>query len=323
MHSYEIEGFGIMNEYSTAVIMATYNGADYIVEQLNSILHQTIPPSEVIIQDDGSSDETVGIAEDFISFNHCANWTVRKNEENLGFVKNFLTAGLHSKADVIFYSDQDDVWLPNKISSALEVFKRQEDAMVVACETKSIDSSEISSRIASECLRKERRVPLREQITTMASSGLTLAIKRDFFERMAPIILKHNLTHDVPMGLFASAKGGFYRCGSVQVLHRLHEFNVSSPSRSVFDRINHKQRHIQGRELQLQCLIALNEEAGEFSDGVSKTELESEINARKESIEFLKNNCCSKLFKAMFRKSKLKNQKIEIANYVICLVGRN
>ena len=281
MHSRGIEGFNIVNEYSTAVIMATYNGADYIVEQLNSILHQTVQPSEVIIQDDGSSDETISKAEEFISSNHCSNWIVRKNEKNLGFVRNFLSAGLHSKADIVFYSDQDDVWLPNKISSALEVFERREDAMVVACEARSIDSSEINNQIVPECLREEKRVPLREQIIAMASSGLTLAIKRDFFEEMVPIILKYNLTHDVPMGLFASAKGGFYRCGSVQVLHRIHDFNVSSPSKSVIDRINHKKRHIQGRELQLQCLIALNKEADELSDGVSEADLESEITARK------------------------------------------
>lgn len=71
--------------------MASYNGADFILEQLDSIINQTRKVDEIIICDDGSSDNTFDVVTDYIKNNQLENLiTLVKNEKNLGYASNFL-----------------------------------------------------------------------------------------------------------------------------------------------------------------------------------------------------------------------------------------
>lgn len=104
-----------MNENKTvSVIMGTYNGAKYIREQLDSILSQTYPLKEIIIQDDGSTDETVAICEEYAKRYPIIHFS--RNEHNLGFNLNFKSAAMKATGDFVAISDQDDVWFPEKIA---------------------------------------------------------------------------------------------------------------------------------------------------------------------------------------------------------------
>lgn len=98
-----------------SVAMTSYNGEKYILEQLESIRTQTRMPDEVIILDDRSSDNTVPLVESFIRENHLSGWNIIVNDKNLGWKKNFLEAVRRTTGDIVFFSDQDDVWLPEKI----------------------------------------------------------------------------------------------------------------------------------------------------------------------------------------------------------------
>ncbi|WP_022760450.1 glycosyltransferase [Butyrivibrio sp. AD3002] len=100
----------------TSVVMCTYNGEQYIYEQLNSIHEQTVKPDEVIIQDDGSTDNTTKIIKKYIKDNNLLeSWHLKINEKNLGWKQNFMDAIKKSTGDLIFLSDQDDIWDSNKI----------------------------------------------------------------------------------------------------------------------------------------------------------------------------------------------------------------
>ena len=103
-----------------SVAMTSYNGEEYIIEQLESIRTQTRMPDEVIILDDCSSDNTVSIVRSFVEKNHLDSWQIYVNEVNLGWKKNFLEAVKHTTGDIIFFSDQDDIWLPDKIQKMSE-----------------------------------------------------------------------------------------------------------------------------------------------------------------------------------------------------------
>jgi glycosyltransferase involved in cell wall biosynthesis len=97
-----------------SVAMCTFNGARYLREQLDSIAAQTRPPDELVICDDGSMDATREVVADFaatVSFP--ARFYV--NEQNLGSTKNFERAIGLCTGDIIALSDQDDVWLPEKL----------------------------------------------------------------------------------------------------------------------------------------------------------------------------------------------------------------
>lgn len=97
--------------------MTTYNGEKYLHEQIDSILAQTIQNFELIICDDCSKDSTWDILSDYSQIDNRIQ--IFRNEENIGFKKNFEKALSLCQGDYIALSDQDDIWMPNH----LEVLK--------------------------------------------------------------------------------------------------------------------------------------------------------------------------------------------------------
>lgn len=97
-----------------SIAMATYNGARFLQAQLESFAAQISCPYELIICDDGSGDETVEIARNFAK-NAPFPVHIHVNEKNLGFSDNFMQAASLCRGSWIAFSDQDDVWLPEKI----------------------------------------------------------------------------------------------------------------------------------------------------------------------------------------------------------------
>ena len=97
-----------------SIAMATYNGAQFLPEQLESFLSQSRLPDELVVCDDGSSDNTMNILHEF-SASVPFEVRIEQNVENLGYVRNFEKALSLSTGDLVFLSDQDDVWLPQKL----------------------------------------------------------------------------------------------------------------------------------------------------------------------------------------------------------------
>ena len=112
-----------------SVIMATYNGSRFIEKQLHSLLAQTRLPDEVIFRDDVSSDNTVQIIEKFIKINELENWKIICNEKNLGYIKNFYKLLDDASGDIIFFSDQDDIWYSDKIYKMSEILEKNENIL--------------------------------------------------------------------------------------------------------------------------------------------------------------------------------------------------
>lgn len=113
-----------------SIAMASYNGAAYLEQQLNSFVKQKRLPDELIICDDGSSDKSVDICERFAS---SAPFEVHvvKNKKNLGYTQNFAKALSSCSGDLVFLSDQDDVWKNDKIEKIVESAKDNPNAWVI------------------------------------------------------------------------------------------------------------------------------------------------------------------------------------------------
>jgi glycosyltransferase involved in cell wall biosynthesis len=116
-----------------SVCMATYNGEKYIAEQIKSILSQLGEEDELVVSDDGSIDDTIKILESFNDsrvkiFHH--NRNLDNKHPFYPSTKNFENALAKTKGDYIFLSDQDDVWMPNKVQTTLPFLK--EDSLVVS-----------------------------------------------------------------------------------------------------------------------------------------------------------------------------------------------
>ncbi len=113
-----------------SIAMATYNGGKYLREQLDSFLAQTRLPDELVITDDCSTDDTLAIIETFAA---TAPFEVRweRNEENLGYTGNFNKALMKAAGDLVFLSDQDDVWFPEKLERMERYALEDPEALVV------------------------------------------------------------------------------------------------------------------------------------------------------------------------------------------------
>jgi glycosyltransferase involved in cell wall biosynthesis len=96
-----------------SVVLATYQGGPYIGEQLDSILSQLAPDDEIIVSDDASTDATLTLVRDWQSRD--ARIKLLANDRRAGYVGNFTRAIAHSNGDLVYFSDQDDIWLPDKI----------------------------------------------------------------------------------------------------------------------------------------------------------------------------------------------------------------
>jgi len=121
-----------------SIAMATYNGASLLQRQLDSFLSQTRQPDELVVCDDGSSDDTLTILE---RFRQTAPFVVRihQNEANLGFTKNFERALSKCTGDLIFLSDQDDIWFPDKLAFVAKIFLENPDKLLVIHDGRLVD----------------------------------------------------------------------------------------------------------------------------------------------------------------------------------------
>lgn len=118
-----------LEKYKVSVCLATYNGENYIHEQLLSILKQIGEEDEVIISDDGSTDSTIAIIKGFNDkrikiFPNTSNVAGKSyGAVLLKIALNFKNSILHATGDIIFLSDQDDIWYDNKYSTVLKSFE--------------------------------------------------------------------------------------------------------------------------------------------------------------------------------------------------------
>ncbi len=113
-----------------SIAIATYNGEKYLLEQLQSIMNQRRIPDELIVSDDCSSDRTVQIVENF-SRNAPFQVKINQNLKNLGYAGNFNKALELTSGDLVFLSDQDDVWFPEKIATIVSIAEKNPAALAI------------------------------------------------------------------------------------------------------------------------------------------------------------------------------------------------
>lgn len=121
-----------------SIAMATYNGSRYLHEQLESFTVQSRLPDELVICDDGSSDDTLEILERFAATAPFGVHVV-KNQVNLGYTQNFAKAMSLCAGDIIFLSDQDDVWFDNKIERVVSRFETCPECWIVVHDGRIVD----------------------------------------------------------------------------------------------------------------------------------------------------------------------------------------
>lgn len=187
-----------------SVAMCTWNGAAYVEEQLASIAAQTRKPDELVICDDASNDATPRILE---RFSVTATFPVRifRNRERIGTTRNFEQAIKRCNGDVIFLSDQDDLWLPEKIASMTGQFVRDIRIGCLFTDAK-LDGGSLWDHIGFDDSEKGRvhrgkafDVLMRHNVAT----GATMAFRAKWRDALLPIPAE--IVHDRWIAIILSA----------------------------------------------------------------------------------------------------------------------
>ena len=214
-----------------SIAICTYNGGAYLASQLKSILTQTRPVDEVILCDDGSSDDTVEVARRVLEGSGTS-YAIHRNVPGLGVAKNFERAIRLCRGDIVFTSDQDDIWKPNKVAAMMDVFEREpscvlvfSDADVTAADGVTVtgklwDSIRFSPPRRNAFAAGDYQLLMSGNVVT----GACMALRRNF--ALACMPFPGGLLHDDWLALCAAYQDGLYPVAQQLICYRQHGGNV-------------------------------------------------------------------------------------------------
>jgi len=213
---------------TVSVALCTFNGERFLKEQLASIETQTHQPDEVMVRDDGSTDQTINILREWakkVSFPV----KIQQNSQNLGPAKNFEAAVLDARNEIVFFCDQDDIWKPEKIARVLEIFEAEPQTAVVYHNTEVVNAEgekmgldEIGLRFKlSQFTASRYLVPANDEHPIV--SGCCCAARRNFLEKVVPFFCEH----DISVYSFARAMNQIKTLREALIFYRFHQHNAS------------------------------------------------------------------------------------------------
>lgn len=205
-----------------SVCMATYNGEKYIADQIMSIENQISNSDELIISDDGSTDNTVNIIHRMANIYNNIKYIQGPQK---GVVSNFESALKEASGDIIYLSDQDDIWLDNKVKIVNNIL---ENNNYLAVNHDAIIVDENCNIIGDSFYRfRGRRKGVISNIIKTSYLGCCMAFKRDLLDDILPFPKKIQW-HDWWIGLIAEKTGEICFLDDKLILYRRHGNNTSS-----------------------------------------------------------------------------------------------
>lgn len=228
-----------------SVCLASHNGSKYIRKQINSILVQLKSDDELIISDDYSTDDTISIIKS-INDNRIKLYTFDgiypKNKKytiiNHKISYNFLNALKYATGDIVFFSDQDDIWLPSKIEVSVK-YLCNNDLIVSNFSIIDAEDNVILPEFYQRMPKKKNWI-----ITSFNPhfTGCAMAFKRSVLEYAVPFPTELSCGHDNWIGLCANKYGKVAFVNEVLFMHRVHDSNNSylakKSSNSFFQKVN-------------------------------------------------------------------------------------
>ena len=202
-----------------SVCIATYNGERFIREQIDSILRQMSSDDEIIVSDDGSTDNTISI------INSIDDKRIRVIEgpRKQSPTSNFECALKASKGDFIFMSDQDDVWKPNKVNICMEWLQRYD---CVVSDAEVTDSSLNPLYPSLYAIMQVRQGRIYNTIWKNGYTGCCMAFRRNVLEASLPFP-KDIPMHDIWIGNVAAYKYNVKFIPDTLIYFRRHEDTTS------------------------------------------------------------------------------------------------
>lgn len=222
-----------MYKTKISIAMATYNGSKFLFEQLESFSKQTRQPDELVVCDDGSTDQTLEI---LYKFQEDAPFEVKilKNSENLGVGRNFAKALSHCSGDILFMSDQDDFWFESKLERIQDILTRNSRIQVI-CNDQINAREDLSHEGVSRLARRRARGYRDETFTT----GCCTAIRKDWLKFTLPFGVRG---FDIWTNRLAYLAGAWQLLDEPLQFYRRHGENVSPGVGAEVEKINKKDK---------------------------------------------------------------------------------
>lgn len=274
-----------------SIVIATYNGAKYIGEQLQSILKQTIAPDEIIICDDHSVDGTVEIVQNILNETK-QKYSLILHEQNEGVVKSFWDGLRNCSGDIVFFSDQDDYWLCKKVEMFIKVFYNHPEVGLVFSDAFITDKNLKPSKktlwneIGYLNFIADSSILEKEMIKRNIFTGMCLAFRKEIIPD--DLCIPRHMLHDEYIGWLAVCTSSVFGIKTPLVYYRQHGNNVKGASKtrklgkinsSLFQILRSSNRYVKKYDeiknnIDISyCVGKMLEEAGDFY-GWRKKELE-------------------------------------------------
>ncbi|CYV01025.1 glycosyltransferase family 2 protein [Streptococcus suis] len=209
------------------ILMSTYNGQQFLAEQIRSIQEQTFSDWTLLIRDDGSSDQTKDLLQDFARQDSRIRLIDVEEQKNLGVIKSFYRLVHYDQADYYFFSDQDDVWLPDKLAVSLQEaqsYPTEQPLMVYMDLTVVNQDLQIMTESMIRSQSHHANTQLVQELTENTVTGGVAMINHSLaslWTKTEDIIM-----HDWYLALLASALGTLVFIDKPGELYRQHADNV-------------------------------------------------------------------------------------------------
>jgi glycosyltransferase involved in cell wall biosynthesis len=259
-----------MSKPNVDILLATYNGADFLGEQLDSLLRQTCRDWQLLIRDDGSEDRTLTIIESYIASRPGQIYLLKDNHRALGAAGNFAKLIKYSQAEYTLFCDQDDVWLKEKLELSLKRIQELEAAhgkatpLLVHTDLKVVDKN--LTTLANSFWQHQNLDPSTGKqwnrlLVQNVVTGCTTIINRALREVAMPIP-GAAIMHDWWLALVASLLGRVEFIDQPTILYRQHGHNDTGAKKwgaqfilSRISKTDEMRKSLQKTQIQASALV--------------------------------------------------------------------
>lgn len=214
------------------ILLATYNGEEYLRQQIDSIICQSYTNWRLIIRDDSSSDGTLAIIKDYVKRYPNKIILVDENTPNLGSSKSFIRLLDFVSNDYFMFTDQDDVWLPNKVELSIRKMHELESAygidkpLLVCSDAECIDAC--GNLLCSSFFQSQKFIDTTDDAIKLLAlnviQGSTSLMNRNVISYVKPI--PDFVLHDQWIGVITAHYGKVVYLPEQLIRYRQHGHNV-------------------------------------------------------------------------------------------------
>lgn len=310
------------NNKRISVVIGTYNGEDYIIEQIESILQQTLLPDELIIVDDASSDKTLNLIQSIdIERKYGIEILIIKQEKNQGYIKNFLTGIFNTSSKFVFLCDQDDIWLPNKLGNMVDLFEKNPQIIALHSNTSIVDEyGQILQERVQNYDKDLENINLHKLIKKVNYPGMALAFRRNKIVLKLEELVKSGVTiptHDWTICYLACLEEGFYITQQVLTYRRYTGKNVALSLNDTKRKYDLESR-IKGIKLYLTYYHFVKE----YQDHIQQKkyfDINKNISSAEKRIDYLKKKSIPKWFLSVLQLNSYPSYKAFFMDFLVMI----